>query len=239
MSDTYTRIFLLSHMRAYSSLIGHILGSHPAINGYYEMHQSYGACRDLEQQLINYRQHDNIKPGSHYLFDKLLHNDYSIDLSLPELRQAIVLVALRNPEQSIKSIVQLFRNKQGRQRFADPLQAIHYYLQRLKNLSEFCQQHVRRYYYFDAEMIRDNSDQTLATLTRWLMLPTPLSAHYKTFTRTGKERAGDSSAQIKSGHIINQVNNYDMIDLDKNDLTLAQNKYAKARRLIQKNSINF
>ena len=28
------RIFLLSHMRAYTSLAGHILGSHPQINGY-------------------------------------------------------------------------------------------------------------------------------------------------------------------------------------------------------------
>ncbi|MGV8991151.1 MAG: hypothetical protein ACOH1Q_07075 [Thiobacillus sp.] len=37
MSDRYARISLLSHMRALSSLAGHILGSHPQINGYYEM----------------------------------------------------------------------------------------------------------------------------------------------------------------------------------------------------------
>jgi hypothetical protein len=40
-SDPYARIFLLSHMRAFTSLAGHILGSHPQINGYYEMHISY------------------------------------------------------------------------------------------------------------------------------------------------------------------------------------------------------
>ena len=33
--DPYARIFLLSHMRAYTSLAGRILGSHPQINGYY------------------------------------------------------------------------------------------------------------------------------------------------------------------------------------------------------------
>jgi len=35
VSDPYARIFLLSHMRVYTSLAGHILGSHPQINGYY------------------------------------------------------------------------------------------------------------------------------------------------------------------------------------------------------------
>jgi len=39
--DSYARIFLLSYMRAFTSLAGHILGSHPRINGYYEMHISY------------------------------------------------------------------------------------------------------------------------------------------------------------------------------------------------------
>jgi hypothetical protein len=31
--DPYARIFLLSHMRAFTSLAGHILGSHPQIKG--------------------------------------------------------------------------------------------------------------------------------------------------------------------------------------------------------------
>jgi len=34
VSDPYARIFLLSHMRAFTSLAGHILGSHPQINGW-------------------------------------------------------------------------------------------------------------------------------------------------------------------------------------------------------------
>ena len=64
----YQRIFLLSHMRAYSSLIGHILGSHPHINGYYEMHLSYSGMADLDEQLRLYRQSESLKPGSIYLF---------------------------------------------------------------------------------------------------------------------------------------------------------------------------
>ena len=44
LSKPCARIFLLSHMRAYTSLAGHILGSHPQINGYYEMHLGYEGC---------------------------------------------------------------------------------------------------------------------------------------------------------------------------------------------------
>ncbi|HEX5635661.1 MAG TPA: hypothetical protein VFY78_01120, partial [Gammaproteobacteria bacterium] len=76
MADNYSRIFLLSHMRAFTSLAGHILGSHPQINGYYEMHISYDNVQSLRKQLELYRENDNLKLGSRYLFDKLLHNDY-------------------------------------------------------------------------------------------------------------------------------------------------------------------
>jgi hypothetical protein len=55
LSD-YARIFLLSHMRAYTSLAGHILGSHPQINGYYEMHISYEDASALDRQLEMFRQ---------------------------------------------------------------------------------------------------------------------------------------------------------------------------------------
>jgi hypothetical protein len=73
-SDSLSRIFLLSHMRAFTSLIGHILGSHAKINGYYEMHLSYYSSDSLDQQLKLYKKTESIKAHSHYLFDKLLHN---------------------------------------------------------------------------------------------------------------------------------------------------------------------
>jgi hypothetical protein len=66
LSDAYTRIFLLSHMRAFTSLAGHILGSHPQVNGYYEMHISYEDAFALDRQLGGFRQGDVLKamPGA-------------------------------------------------------------------------------------------------------------------------------------------------------------------------------
>ena len=71
MSERYSRIFLLSHMRAFSSLAGHILGSHPAINGYFEMHISYDDVSALDKQLDVLQEHEALKQNSHNLFDKL------------------------------------------------------------------------------------------------------------------------------------------------------------------------
>ena len=40
-------LFVVGHMRSYSSLLAHILGSHPRIVGYAEMHQKYRNVLDL------------------------------------------------------------------------------------------------------------------------------------------------------------------------------------------------
>jgi hypothetical protein len=70
-------------MRAFTSLAGHILGSHPQINGYYEMHISYDDASALDRQLEVFRRGDVPKADSRYLFDKLLHNDYVLKPERP------------------------------------------------------------------------------------------------------------------------------------------------------------
>ena len=100
-------------MRAYTSLVGHLLGSHPEIDGYYEMHQSYASAEDLARQAQRYAEQHSLKPGSRYLFDKLLHNDYTLALEQLDPDRTIVLMALRPPEPTLKSIVSLFARKPG------------------------------------------------------------------------------------------------------------------------------
>jgi hypothetical protein len=98
-------------MRAYTSLLGHILGSHPDINGYYEMHLGYKSNEDLKQQMQQYAGQEALKPGSRFLFDKLLHNDYALELDRLTLGGEVILLSLREPEQTIKSVLSLFANK--------------------------------------------------------------------------------------------------------------------------------
>lgn len=238
MSILLTRIFLLSHMRAYTSLLGHLLGSHPDINGYYELHQSYATPGDLTRQEHTYARHDALKPASHYLFDKLLHNDYTLNLQLPELHDAKLLITLRQPAPTLKSILHLFAHKNTPDPYAQPAEATRYYIGRLQQLAEFAGRHPQRYGYFDAELLRTHTDRLLATLADWLQLTHPLSANYQHFSQTGVAGAGDTSPAIKSGKVMTQANAYTEITLDKGLLQQAELAYQRCRERLLANALS-
>lgn len=228
----YQRIFLLSHMRAYSSLTGHILGSHPQINGYYEMHLSYSSAADLDAQLRLYRQSESPKPGGIYLFDKLLHNDYVLDSRILAGSDYRVLMSIRSPAYSLKSIIHLFQAKQTTDPYADPVQATDYYVKRLESLAAFSRENSGQYYYFDAELIKTDSQSLLQALTRWCQLTTPLSDRYRIFSLTGKAGAGDSSDFINSGKIESSESQYPEVKLDAHHLSRAEQAYAEYREVM-------
>ncbi|MDQ1362779.1 MAG: hypothetical protein QG652_639 [Pseudomonadota bacterium] len=232
MADNYSRIFLLSHMRAFTSLAGHILGSHPQINGYYEMHVSYDDAHSLNRQIDLYREHDELKPGGRYLFDKLLHNDYALQLERLNIPDVKILIALREPEHTIKSIVNLFAQKKIDDLYASPVEATRYYVDRLKWLADFCRHVDYRYFYFDAEMLKDESDILLPRLSQWLELDTPLSECYGVFSQTGKDRKGDSSENIRGGKINRMVHDYSAISIPDEQLKMARQVYRYSREAI-------
>lgn len=229
-SAPLTRIFLLSHMRAYTSLTGHLLGSHPEINGYYEMHLSYASASDLAAQVQHYCAHDALKPGSRFLFDKLLHNDYALDLARLDSTRAQVLIALRPPEPTLRSIVNLFSRKAGNDPYANPAGAAAYYIERVQTLADFGARYAQRYSYFDAPLICIDPTRTLATLGDWLKLGSPLQPHYQVFAKTGVPGAGDSSPAMLSGQVIRADAKYAEIGLDAASLARAQQIYRDCRQ---------
>ena len=232
MSDGYSRIFLLSHMRAFTSLLGHILGSNPQINGYFEMHLSYEDASAAARQLELIEQADGVKPGSRYVFDKLLHDDYRLMPERLGLPGTTILVALRAPEQTLRSIVSLFRKKEPGELYAEPREAARYYVERLATLADFCGAHAGGYRYFDAETLTDSPDRLLPALSRWLELGTPLSERYEIFSRTGAARSGDSSPTIRSGRIGRKLSDYSDVPLSAELLEHAQAVYRDCRRRI-------
>lgn len=218
-------------MRAYTSLVGHLLGSHPEIDGYYEMHQSYASTEDLARQAPRYAEQHSLKPGGRFLFDKLLHNDYTLALERFDPDKTIVLMALRPPEPTLKSIVSLFaRSKPDDDPYADPVGAATYYIERLHALAAFGQRHPRRFYYFDAALIRTDTARVLAALEQWLQLGTPLTARYRSFAQTGVAGAGDSSPTIATGHVIRQEKTYPDVTLEAESLQRARKAYQDCRR---------
>jgi hypothetical protein len=230
--DPYARIFLLSHMRAFTSLAGHILGSHPQINGYYEMHMSYEDASALERQRELLRQGDGLKPNSRYLFDKLLHNDYVLKPERLGLAELKILVSLAEPARTIRSIVHLFRQKPDPDLYAAPVEAAHYYVARVKALADFCRTADGGYCYFDAELLQAGPERLLPRLSDWLALDSPLSERYQTFSQTGKAGRGDSSARIHGGRIDRTRVDYSHIVIPEEALSAAQAAYRESRELI-------
>ncbi|MBE9526557.1 MAG: hypothetical protein IME94_06230 [Proteobacteria bacterium] len=236
-SNHYQPIFLLSHMRANTSLISHILGSHPQISGYYEMHHSYVSENDLITQQQILLDNDTLKTSSHYLFDKLLHNKYELAVENMNLTNAKILVSMRSAEQSIKSIVNLFRNKKGKHAYAEPELATCYYIERMKKLVQFCETNKTNYYYYDAELIRSEAKLLLSQLQKWLQLGSPLTENYQLFPLTGKPRSGDSSENMKKGRIVKQNSNYDDIKIPEDLLQQAIEQSQQYRQLLVSHSI--
>ncbi|HHJ14521.1 MAG TPA: hypothetical protein ENJ79_09135 [Gammaproteobacteria bacterium] len=229
MAEPLSRIFLLSHMRAFTSLAGHILGSHPRINGYFEMHLAYEHAAALDEQLGLFTQREPIKPGSRYLFDKLLHNAYRLGpeaLCGVELR---LLVSLARPERTLKSIVSLFRQNDPEHDWASPEGAVRYYVGRLQYLARFCKSSTVPFLYYDAELLREAAPRWLSGVSEWLELDSPLSERYRTFARTGEARCGDSSPAIRAGRVLAGTSDYSDVHLPVEVCGQAQEAYQAFR----------
>jgi hypothetical protein len=232
LPDPYARIFLLSHMRACTSLAGHILGSHPQINGYYEMHLGYEDAAALDRQLAAFRQGDGLKENSRYLFDKLLHNDYVLNTGRLGTVGIKLLVALAEPAHTIRSIVHLFAQKADPDWYASPEQAARYYVERVRALAGFCRAAGRDYHYFDAELLQAAPERLLPGLSGWLDLDTPLSECYAVFSQTGMARRGDTSARMRSGRIDRARMDYSHIAIPEAALRAAREAYRECRAQI-------
>ena len=226
----------MSHMRAFTSLAGHILGSHPEINGYFEMHISYDDASALDKQLDVFLQFETPKKNSRYLFDKLLHNDYRLNTGMFDPAGLKLLVALLEPDKSIRSIVDLFQQKGTEELYASPPEATDYYIDRISMLADFCRATDRPYYYYDAELFQAAPDSLLGKLTDWLELDSPLTGRYQLFSQTGKAGKGDSSKYIYSGKIEKTRIDYSHIKVPDRVLRRAREAYRDCRSSIIANA---
>ncbi len=184
-------------MRGYTTLLGHILGSHPQITGYCEMHMHLRNHHDLHH--LAHQVARRSRKGFHdrYVFDNLLHDHLMVGRKVLRRSDLHPLFMIREPQATIESILSL----QARyiRRVAE---AERYYLQRLgrlKGMIELCGGDLL---FLQAEALVECTDATLQRLSSWLQLDSPLSADYQRFQHTGKRRVGDSSANIHAGRVL-------------------------------------
>jgi hypothetical protein len=195
-------LFVVSHMRSFSSLLCHILGSHPEISGYGEAQLSYFSRLDL-QRLARKVQHATESPVlGRYVLDKILHNHREIAPGILDRPEIKLLFLLRKPEDTFRSILNMSNARGPKGTFNDPAGVLDYYVTRLRRLEGYCARVYSNALFLESERLLGDTERVLVDLSRWLELGEPLKADYRTFRFTGAPGYGDPSPTIRTGTVV-------------------------------------
>ncbi|MCX7155957.1 MAG: hypothetical protein NTW45_05890 [Rhodocyclales bacterium] len=196
LSNPRGLIFLIGHMRSFSTLLSHLVGTNPDVAGYFEAHQKYRSRLDLVELADKIARAGAHSSNNRYLLDKILHPLPIRDAVLQRGDLKLILM-VREPQATIHSIV---NNRSGG--IGSPDQAAEYYALRLKQIREILDRRRGRALFLEPEALIENSRATLARITDYLGLAVPLTENYEYFPMTGKAKFGDSSEWINHGTIV-------------------------------------
>lgn len=191
-------VLLFAHMRSGSTLLHHLLISHPEITGCGERNQVFAGSRDLDRLKLDAYWHSSEFFRVHrFVTDQINHNRLleSEELLNHPLVRPIFLI--REPEPSIGSMVCVLGPYYG----TTVEQATEHYAERLKALTRYASQiqdPSRAFFLTYSDLVR-NTESTLRALQSFLGLSSRLTEEYRLFDFTGSR--GDPSPLIMSGRI--------------------------------------
>jgi hypothetical protein len=199
--EPYRLLFIISHMRAGSSLLTHLLVSHPEIFGYGETHLEYSTPRTRHDLVAKVAMVNRLLfrfGDERYVLDKILHNKLLTVDYLPNLcdQELDVIFLIRHPSGSIPSMMKTFGFSQeaANRHYSGRLQAMGDLYDRLDGSSNI--------FTLEYEELTDKPDDSLERLTEFLNLVTPLSRSYSLHRTTGRRGLGDSGPNIYAGEIL-------------------------------------
>jgi hypothetical protein len=187
-------------MRSYSSLLCHILGSHPQIDGYCETHVKYRTWLDLLRLRSRVVKLTGEPLRGRYVLDKMLHN-YPLAPSILRSRHTLAIVLLRRPTSTVQSIVNMGLHYSDVAWYRDLDSVTRYYEERLAMLVQLADQLHGRVIFIEAEALLSRTAEVLQRTGGFLELSEPLRADYRRFAHTGEAGFGDPSEAISMGQV--------------------------------------
>jgi hypothetical protein len=187
-------------MRSYSSVLSHVLGSHPQIDGYCETHLRYRFSFDLLRLKWRVRKLTGEPLRGRYVLDKILHN-YAVATAILENPRTRGIILLRQPVDVVQSIVHMGRHLDLNEQNSNVATATQYYVERLGQLTKLARIFGTRAAFVESEVLMSRTDEALGFLQNFLGLDSPLERRYRSFSKTGKPGYGDPSEMIHSGEI--------------------------------------
>jgi hypothetical protein len=187
-------------MRSYSSVLSHILGSHPQIDGYCETHIKYRTRFDLWRLHRRVRKLTGEPLEGDYVFDKILH-DYPLARSILGSSHTRGIVLVRRPAAAVRSIIEMGLTRSPVAWHRDFERVACYYETRLAGLLRLTEALRGRVVFLEAETLLSHPHFVLDQLGTFLQLESPLQGEYRRFAHTGELGFGDPSEAIATGHI--------------------------------------
>jgi hypothetical protein len=187
-------------MRSYSSVLSHVLGSHPQIDGYCETHLRYRFSFDLLRLKWRVRKLTGEPLRGRYVLDKILHN-YAVATAILDNPRTRGIILLRQPVDVVQSIVHMGRHLDLNEQNSNVANATQYYVERLGQLAKLARAFGQRAAFVESETLMARTDETLGFLQDFLGLDSPLERRYRSCAKTGKPGYGDPSEMIHSGEI--------------------------------------
>ena len=190
----YRYVFILGHMRSGSTLLSHILANHPNFVGAGETHLTYRTETDLPNLVLRTSEllHRPVLREK-YIVDQVNHAYLTSEiLTSMSIYKCIILI--REPTATIKSMMSLSIWQEQ--------EAIEIYSRRLETLARYGATLGTRAFLLQYDDLIDSTQRTLAALTAFFGLQTPLTSNYATHRMTKRIPGfGDPSENIKAGQI--------------------------------------
>lgn len=221
-------VWLLGHMRSGSTLLMHLLSSHPHVLGAGERNATYSSTRDLRRLTVDaaylrrqlFRRYD-------WIVDQINHNRFLAAEELLDHPDVYRVFLVREPLASLSSMVEVLGPLYG----MTVRQAVAYYLDRLPALERYARRGVdgSRSFFLTYDDLVARPAEALPLLSSFLRLPTPLSDRYRRFDFTG--RRGDPSDRIASGRILGKRPQRPL-DLEPAVVAAVEEAYARCARAL-------
>lgn len=191
-------LFVLGCMRSGSTLLSHILMSHPEIFGVGESHvvwRDHKSLHDVMAEALRLRR--ELPAPRKYLLDKILHSHLTPNLdALTAIKGTRIIVLLRRPPENIASISKII-NAGG-----VPV-ACEEYCGRMKDLDLILKSLENPVCLLvEYERLVSEPETVLHEVQDFLDLSTPLDQRYKLTRVSGKWGYGDGSPDIRQGKIV-------------------------------------
>ncbi len=229
-------LFIISHMRSRSTVLAHVLGSNPSIEGYSELKRHYLGIKDLLalREII----YNETKKTLHnkYILDKVLHNTFSFSNFILNKKNTYFIFLLRKPEETLKSIIAIKNKKQNCSQ-ENMQNYLTYYKNRLATMKKYAISKKNNFYYIESDDLIYKTDKVLSDLSKWLKLGKILSKKYSIFKKTGISGYGDPTENIKIGKVI-RTSNRNNIFIPEDILGEGTESYISTSYTLKKYSIN-